>query len=43
MRRRSTSWSCRGDVYDRALPHVDAVALADDAFARLARSRASWW
>ena len=30
-----------GDVYDRALPHVDAVALADDAFARLAHSRAS--
>jgi len=29
-----------GDVYDRALPPVDAVALADDAFARLARSRA---
>jgi exonuclease SbcD len=29
-----------GDVYDRALPHVDAVALADDAFARLAASRA---
>src|SRR5689334_3949691 len=25
-----------GDVYDRALPPVDAVALADDAFARLA-------
>ncbi len=29
-----------GDVYDRALPPVDAVALADDAFARLASSRA---
>ncbi|MFL6061700.1 MAG: exonuclease SbcCD subunit D [Marmoricola sp.] len=29
-----------GDVYDRALPPVDAVALADDAFARLAASRA---
>ncbi|WP_426244635.1 exonuclease SbcCD subunit D [Nocardioides sp. LHG3406-4] len=29
-----------GDVYDRALPHVDAVRLADDAFARLAASRA---
>ena len=29
-----------GDVYDRALPHVDAVRLADEAFARLARSRA---
>ncbi|WP_374454999.1 exonuclease SbcCD subunit D [Nocardioides sp.] len=29
-----------GDVYDRALPHVDAVALADEAFARLAGSRA---
>ena len=29
-----------GDVYDRALPHVDAVALADDALARLAASRA---
>jgi exonuclease SbcD len=25
-----------GDIYDRALPPVDAVALADDAFARLA-------
>ena len=23
-----------GDVYDRALPHVDAVALADEALAR---------
>ena len=30
-----------GDVYDRALPHVDAVALADETFARLAASRAS--
>ena len=29
-----------GDVYDRALPPVDAVALADDAFRRLATSRA---
>jgi exonuclease SbcD len=29
-----------GDVYDRALPHVDAVHLADEAFARLAASRA---
>jgi exonuclease SbcD len=29
-----------GDVYDRALPSVDAVALADDAFTRLAASRA---
>lgn len=29
-----------GDVYDRALPPVDAVAVADDAFARLAESRA---
>lgn len=29
-----------GDIYDRALPPVDAVALADDAFARLAGSRA---
>jgi exonuclease SbcD len=29
-----------GDVYDRALPQVDAVALADEAFARLATSRA---
>ena len=29
-----------GDIYDRALPHVDAVALADEAFARLAASRA---
>lgn len=30
-----------GDVYDRALPHVDAVRLADEAFARLAASRAT--
>jgi DNA repair protein SbcD/Mre11 len=30
-----------GDVYDRALPHVDAVALADEALARLASSRAA--
>ncbi len=30
-----------GDVYDRALPPVDAVALADETFARLAASRAS--
>jgi exonuclease SbcD len=29
-----------GDLYDRALPPVDAVRLADDAFARLAASRA---
>lgn len=29
-----------GDVYDRALPPVDAVALADEALARLAASRA---
>ena len=29
-----------GDVYDRALPPVDAVELADDTFARLATSRA---
>ncbi|WP_322921991.1 exonuclease SbcCD subunit D [Nocardioides renjunii] len=29
-----------GDVYDRALPHVDAVTLADEAFSRLAASRA---
>jgi exonuclease SbcD len=29
-----------GDVYDRALPQVDAVALADEAFARLASSPA---
>ncbi len=29
-----------GDVYDRALPHVDAVRLADDTLVRLAASRA---
>ncbi|WP_104106420.1 exonuclease SbcCD subunit D [Nocardioides sp. 616] len=29
-----------GDVYDRALPHVDAVRVADEAFAALASSRA---
>lgn len=29
-----------GDVYDRALPPVDAVELADETFARLAGSRA---
>jgi DNA repair protein SbcD/Mre11 len=29
-----------GDIYDRALPHVDAVRLADETFARLASSRA---
>jgi exonuclease SbcD len=29
-----------GDVYDRALPPVDAVELADETFARLAASRA---
>ncbi|MGL5810996.1 MAG: exonuclease SbcCD subunit D [Nocardioides sp.] len=29
-----------GDIYDRALPPVEAVALADETFARLARSRA---
>ena len=29
-----------GDVYDRALPQVDAIALADETFARLAASRA---
>jgi exonuclease SbcD len=29
-----------GDVYDRALPPVDAVSLADEAFHRLASSRA---
>lgn len=29
-----------GDVYDRALPHVDAVRLADDVLVRLATSRA---
>ena len=36
----STWSSSPGDVYDRALPPVDAVALADDAFTRLAASRA---
>ena len=30
-----------GDVYDRALPPVDAVSLADETFARLAQSRAT--
>lgn len=30
-----------GDVYDRALPPVDAVELADETLARLAASRAS--
>ena len=29
-----------GDIYDRALPHVDAIRLADETFARLAASRA---
>ncbi|MET8523997.1 exonuclease SbcCD subunit D [Nocardioides sp. NPDC004968] len=29
-----------GDVYDRALPHVDAVRLASEALSRLAASRA---
>jgi exonuclease SbcD len=29
-----------GDVYDRALPHVDAVRLADETLARLAASPA---
>jgi exonuclease SbcD len=29
-----------GDVYDRALPHVDAVRLADETLARLAAGRA---
>ncbi len=29
-----------GDIYDRALPQVDAVRLADETFARLASSRA---
>lgn len=27
-----------GDIYDRALPHIDAVRLADDTLVRLARS-----
>ncbi|CAA9411266.1 MAG: SbcD_Mre11 [uncultured Nocardioides sp.] len=30
-----------GDVYDRALPQVDAVRLADETLARLAASRAA--
>lgn len=30
-----------GDIYDRALPQVDAVRLADETFARLASSRAA--
>ncbi|WP_134765972.1 exonuclease SbcCD subunit D [Nocardioides sp. 1609] len=30
-----------GDVYDRALPPVDAVRLADETLVRLARSRAA--
>lgn len=30
-----------GDIYDRALPQVDAVRLADETLARLASSRAS--
>ena len=30
-----------GDIYDRALPPVDAVGLADETLARLAASRAS--
>src|SRR5918999_2892705 len=30
-----------GDIYDRALPPVDAVRLADETLVRLARSRAS--
>src|SRR3954469_5342030 len=29
-----------GDIYDRALPQVDAVRLADETLARLAASRA---
>jgi DNA repair protein SbcD/Mre11 len=29
-----------GDIYDRALPHVDAVRLADETLARLAASQA---
>lgn len=29
-----------GDIYDRALPQVDAVRLADETFSRLAASRA---
>ena len=31
-----------GDVYDRALPSVDAVALADEAFHRLAPPGPAW-
>lgn len=30
-----------GDIYDRALPPVDAVELADETFARLAATRAA--
>ena len=30
-----------GDVYDRALPPVDAVRLANETFTRLSRSRAT--
>ena len=30
-----------GDIYDRALPPVDAVRLADETLVRLAASRAS--
>src|SRR3954452_1207656 len=30
-----------GDVYDRALPHVDAVLLADEALARLVATQVS--
>ena len=30
-----------GDIYDRALPPVDAVRLADEALVRLSRSRAT--
>jgi len=30
-----------GDIYDRALPAVDAVRLADEALVRLSRSRAA--
>src|SRR3546814_12789881 len=29
-----------GDIYDRALPPVDAVRLANETFTRIARSRA---
>ena len=35
----STRCSSSGDVYDRALPPVDAVALCDDALRRLAGDR----